>query len=90
MQDIFIYGVLALILVGVILYFSKNKRKSFLFMCIGLNLCISPLSLLLGFMSTDSPNSTMKEFYEGFFLIQGIPLILLLISFFILYKKRSL
>lgn len=53
-----------------------------LFICASLilNICVLPGSLFMGGMATDAPGSGLTEFFIGFFLIQGIPLIILIIS----------
>ncbi|EEM13362.1 hypothetical protein bpmyx0001_58320 [Bacillus pseudomycoides DSM 12442] len=38
-------------------------------------------------MATDAPGSGLTEFCLGFFMIQGIPLILLIISVYCLVRK---
>lgn len=38
----------------------------------------------IGVMATDSPDSTEFDFWKGFLFIQGIPLIVFVIGFFIL------
>ena len=51
--------------------------------CFWLNICLLPL-FFIGVMATDSPDSTEFDFWKGFLFIQGIPLIVFVIGFFIL------
>ncbi|KZD66326.1 hypothetical protein [Bacillus cereus] len=39
-----------------------------------------PIALFIGGMATDAPSSTMVQFWQGFFLMAGIPLLCLLLS----------
>ncbi|EJS05848.1 hypothetical protein CQ058_27120 [Bacillus sp. MYb56] len=52
--------------------------------CFWLNICLLPLSFFIGVMATDPPDSTEFDFWKGFLFIQGIPLIVFVIGFFIL------
>ena len=69
---------------GIILVFWK-----IFFLCASLilNICAFPAAMFLGTMATDAPGSGLTEFSIGFFMIQGIPLILLIISIFCLVRK---
>ncbi|MEK4485685.1 hypothetical protein MHH81_08780 [Psychrobacillus sp. FSL H8-0484] len=79
------YGFLFAILIavigsGVFLIIKGDSKKSFFLICSGVNLIIIPLSLFIGGMATDSPDSNMFDFFKGFIFIQAIPLVLLIIS----------
>ncbi|KAA0542278.1 hypothetical protein FZW96_21400 [Bacillus sp. BGMRC 2118] len=57
----------------------KGKKLTFVMIGLGVNVATTPLALFIGIMATDSPTSTMLNFWAGFFFIQGIPLLLLVI-----------
>ncbi|PRT01357.1 hypothetical protein C6356_28385 [Bacillus wiedmannii] len=61
-----------------------KKFLSFLHGCFWLNIGLLPLSFFIGSFATDPPDSTMFDFWKGFLLIQGIPLIIFIIGFLIL------
>lgn len=48
--------------------------------CLGINLLTIPVALFIGVMATDSPYSTVLDFWGGFLFIQGIPLLILLVA----------
>lgn len=82
------YGILFLILgIAVFLFIMagsrkiRNKNLSFVMIGLGINILTSPVALFIGGMATDSPYSTVFDFWKGFLFIQGIPLFLLLIAF---------
>ncbi|AJH57529.1 hypothetical protein DJ43_2651 [Bacillus anthracis] len=84
----FYYGILFLILgIAVFLFIMagsrkiRNKNLSFVMIGLGINILTSPVALFIGGMATDSPYSTVFDFWKGFLFIQGIPLFLLLIAF---------
>lgn len=58
----------------------KNKKLSFVIFSLGLNVITTPLALFIGVMATDSPTSTIFNFWTGFLFIQGIPLLTLMIG----------
>ena len=60
-----------------------------LFLCasIVLNGLTFFVALFVGVMATDAPGSGLTEFCLGFFMIQGIPLILFIISVICLVRK---
>ncbi|MGA4501429.1 hypothetical protein ACPC0Q_28295 [Bacillus bombysepticus] len=58
----------------------KAKNLSLIMVCLGINLLTSPVALFIGVMATDSPYSTVLDFWGGFLFIQGIPLLLLLVA----------
>lgn len=87
MGDSLIYGFFIIIIAIVIILFGvarlpkiKSKKLSFVMFALGLNVIITPLSLFIGVMATDSPTSTTNNFWAGFLFIQGIPLIILIIG----------
>ncbi|MBS9803398.1 hypothetical protein [Bacillus toyonensis] len=82
---------LVLFIVAALPVIWKNNL-SFLFVSLGINILVIPLSVFLGVMATDSPGSTMHDFWEMFFFIQVFPFPLLLLSlvwWFIRRKKRK-
>ncbi|KEK21908.1 hypothetical protein [Bacillus gaemokensis] len=92
------YGSLFLILCITIFLFKiaespkiKEKNLSFIMIGIAVNVFISPLSLFIGGMATDSPTSDMFDFWKGFWFIQTIPFLILLVAFirWFIYKRRS-
>lgn len=73
-----------------ILILKKRPKNTKLWVAIILtyiNLNVLPLSFFIGIMATDSPTSGTKEFIEGFFFIQGLPLLSYLMIPFIKNKK---
>lgn len=46
---------------------------------LGLNVISTPLSIFIGVMATASPTSTMNDFWTGFLIVQGVPLLILII-----------
>ncbi len=70
---------------------TKDKNLTFIMGSLGVNLCTIPVALFIGAMATDSPYSTALDFLGGFLFIQGIPLLLLLVTFlkFALAKKTK-
>ncbi|QWH17392.1 hypothetical protein EXW62_09860 [Bacillus mycoides] len=82
----FYFGVLFLIIGTALFLFIMaalpkiwNKNLSFVMVGLGINILAIPLSYFIGGMATDSPGSTMLDFWKGFFFIQAIPLFLLLL-----------
>ncbi|MEX3715868.1 hypothetical protein ABFV99_26200 [Cytobacillus horneckiae] len=98
MGDSLIYGFFIIFIALVIILFGvaslpkiKSKKLSFVMYALGLNVIITPLSLFLGVMATDSPYSTTNNFWAGFLFIQGIPLLILIIGFlkwFIIDRRK--
>ncbi|EMA6343957.1 hypothetical protein ACH0R4_RS10050 [Bacillus cytotoxicus] len=83
---VFYYGLLFLIIGTALFLFIMaalpkiwNKNLSFIIIGLGINILAIPLSFFIGGMATDSPDSTMLDFWKGFFFIQTIPLFLLLL-----------
>ncbi|MCM3758363.1 hypothetical protein M3197_12910 [Sporosarcina aquimarina] len=58
----------------------KSKKLSFVMTGLGVNVITTPLALFIGVMATDSPTSTIFNFWAGFLFIQGIPLLILMIG----------
>lgn len=58
----------------------KAKNLSLIMVCLGINLLTIPVALFIGVMATDSPYSTVLDFWGGFLFIQGIPLLILLVA----------
>ncbi|MET3195733.1 hypothetical protein [Bacillus sp. OAE603] len=97
LATILFYAIPAIfILIGVILLKKaekiekKNKKLYYVFNNLGINLFAIPMSLFIGGMATDAPDSTMLNFCKGFLVVQGIPLLLLIISIlkYILNKEE--
>ncbi|MDA2549733.1 hypothetical protein PDQ03_26770 [Bacillus cereus] len=59
---------------------TKDKNLIFIMVSLGANLLTSPVALFIGVMATDSPYSTVLDFWGGFLFIQGIPLLILLVA----------
>ncbi|WP_142920692.1 hypothetical protein [Bacillus clarus] len=61
------------------------------FLCASLfiNVCVFPAAMFIGVMATDSLDSGRKEFFIGFFFIQWLPLLLLILSIYFLIKERK-
>ncbi len=82
------------ILIGAILFNKgekieeENKKLSFVFISLSINAYVVPISLFIGGMATDAPNSTMLDFWSGFIVIQGIPLLSLIISIVYFLKQK--
>ncbi len=58
---------------------------------LGINILVIPLSFFIGGMATDSPGSTMHDFWKVFFFIQVIPfpLVLLSLVLWLIRRKKS-
>ncbi|OQR53221.1 hypothetical protein CDB3_31400 [Bacillus sp. CDB3] len=70
----------------------KAKNLSFVMIGLGINILASPVAFFIGVMATDSPHSTMLDFWKGFLFIEAIPLFILLLAFvwwFIRRKKEK-
>ncbi|PFF71118.1 hypothetical protein CN339_26305 [Bacillus thuringiensis] len=98
MEMIRFYGFLLLIIAITIFLFKmatspkiKSKNLSFIMISLGLNVFISPLSLFIGLMATDSPTNDIFDFCKGFWLIQIIPFLMLLAGIikWIIYKRTK-
>lgn len=70
---------------------TKDKNLTFIMVSLGVNLCTIPVALFIGVMATDSPYSTVPDFWGGFLFIQGIPLLILIVAFlkFAIAKKTK-
>ncbi|AMO32794.1 MULTISPECIES: hypothetical protein [Lysinibacillus] len=79
-----IYGVLILV-VAIFLFWSaglpniKSEKLTFVMISLGLNIIATPLAFFIGGMATASPTSTMNDFWTGFLIVQGMPLLILII-----------
>ena len=76
---VFLFGALFLILgtalvllIAAALPVIWKKNLSFLMISLGINILVIPLSFIGG-MATDSPGSTMHDFWEVFLFIQIFP-----------------
>ncbi|WP_068983965.1 hypothetical protein [Lysinibacillus xylanilyticus] len=87
-----IYGVwgVLILLVAIILFWSaglpkiKSKKLSFVMISLGLNVIATPLAFFIGGMATASPTSTTNDFWTGFLIVQGIPILILIFALLIL------
>ncbi|WP_140421674.1 hypothetical protein [Bacillus cereus] len=84
---VFLFGALFLILgtalvllIAAALPVIWKKNLSFLMISLGINILVIPLSFFIGGMATDSPGSTMHDFWEVFLFIQIFPFPLVLLS----------
>ncbi|PGZ08387.1 hypothetical protein COE30_12850 [Bacillus cereus] len=59
---------------------TKDKNLTFIMISLGVNLLTIPVAFFIGVMATDSPDSTELDFWGGFFFIQAIPLLILLVA----------
>lgn len=87
MEYIVFYGTLFLIICTAIFVIIKAdspkvkvKNLSFVMIGLSINILASPIAFFIGVMATDSPSSTMVDFWKGFFFIQAIPLLILLLT----------
>ncbi len=69
---------------------EENKKLSFVFISLSINAYVVPFSLFVGGMATDAPDSTLVDFCRGFIVIQGIPLLSLIVAiiYYFLTKKK--
>ena len=96
-MDVLIYNGLPLVIIAIAigLFWAaglpkiKSKKLSFVMIGLGLNVITTPLALFIGVMATDSPTSTIFNFWAGFLFIQGIPLLILLIGTLKWFIDRS-
>ncbi|MEB1807792.1 MAG: hypothetical protein LPK26_10990 [Bacillaceae bacterium] len=97
MQGIY-YGILVLIIVLALFLFKKaqsihriDNRLSHVILIIGINVIIFPVAFFIGTMAMASPDSNYFNFITGFFIVQGIPLIILSVSVLLKFieKKQS-
>ncbi|MEH6937534.1 hypothetical protein V7056_06700 [Bacillus sp. JJ664] len=96
LETIVFYGVIALIiLIGSLLFNKgekleeKDKKLSYIFISLAINVYAIPISLFIGGMATDSPDSTMSDFCLGFLFVQGIPLLSLMVSIIYFFYNRK-
>lgn len=95
---VFLFGALFLILgtalvllIVAALPVIWKKNLSFLMISLGINILVIPLSFFIGGMATDSPGSTMHDFWEVFLFIQifPFPLVLLSLVWWLVREKRK-
>nr|WP_247739275.1 hypothetical protein [Bacillus sp. 165] len=69
----------------------KDKKLSLVLVGVGLNLMTGPAALFIGGMATDAPDSTMFDFWMGFWFVQAIPFLILLIGImkWFIYKSKN-
>ena len=87
-MDVLIYNGLPLVIIAIAIALFlaagkpkiKSKKLSFVMIGLGLNVITTPLALFIGVMATDSPTSTIYNFWAGFLFVQGIPLLILIIG----------
>lgn len=58
----------------------KSKNLSLVMVGLGINLITMPMALFIGGMATDAPTSTMTDFWKGFWFIQAVPFLILLVA----------
>jgi len=95
---VFLFGALFLILgtalvllIAAALPVIWKKNLSFLMISLGINILVIPLSFFIGGMATDSPGSTMHDFWEVFLFIQifPFPLVLLSLVWWLVRRKKA-
>ena len=69
-----------IIVSGIFLMIKGILKDSFFLISLGLNVTAIPIALFIGIMATDAPDSNSFDFLKGFLFIQGIPIILFIIS----------
>ncbi|WP_242225383.1 hypothetical protein [Bacillus cereus group sp. BfR-BA-01380] len=98
MDYIKFYGILFLFLIfgtGIFLIIKANSPKireknlSFVMIGLGINILAIPMAFFVGAMTTDSPDSTELDFWGGFFCVQGIPLLVLLLDLVKWFIRRN-
>ncbi|HDX9654927.1 TPA: hypothetical protein ROY23_005463 [Bacillus wiedmannii] len=67
----------------------KAKNLSFVMIALGINILASPVAFFIGIMATDSPHSTMLDFWKGFLFIEVIPLCILLLALAWWFIRRN-
>ena len=83
MENLFTIIFLAIIGCGILCIIFGSSKKSFLLISLGINIAV-PIAYFIGMMATDAPTSTSVNFLKGFLFIQGIPIILFIISLLLL------
>ncbi|MDA2491558.1 hypothetical protein [Bacillus cereus] len=95
---VFLFGALFLILgtalvllIAAALPVIWKKNLSFLMISLGINILVIPLSFFIGGIATDSPGSTMHDFWEVFLFIQifPFPLVLLSLVWWLVRRKKE-
>ncbi|MGM0890478.1 MAG: hypothetical protein ACQEW5_26940 [Bacillota bacterium] len=87
MDVLLYYGLLLVIIaIAIVLFWMvglpkiKSKNLSLVMIGLGLNVITTPFSLFLGVMAAEAPSRTISDFWEVFLIIQGIPLLILMIG----------
>ena len=88
MEILFTITYLAIIGCGILCIIFGSSKKSFLLISLGINIAV-PIAYFIGMMATDAPTSTSVDFLKGFLFIQGIPIILFIISSLLLLLFSS-
>ncbi|HDX9590840.1 TPA: hypothetical protein ROX98_003901 [Bacillus pseudomycoides] len=98
MDYIKFYGILFLFLIfgtGIFLIIKANSPKireknlSFVMIGLGINILAIPMAFFVGGMATAPPDSTELDFWGGFFCVQGIPLLVLLLDLVKWFIRRN-
>lgn len=58
----------------------RKKNLSFVMVSLGINILAIPMAFFVGGMATAAPDSTELDFWGGFLIVQGIPLLILLVA----------
>jgi len=67
---------------------EKNIRLAVFLFSIGINILALPISFFIGAMATDAPESTNLQIVQGFLFVQGLPLLMTIISLILLLKNK--
>ncbi|WP_140159186.1 hypothetical protein [Bacillus thuringiensis] len=86
-----ILGTALVLLIAAALPVIWKKNLSFLMISLGINILVIPLSFFIGGMATDSPGSTIHDFWEVFLFIQifPFPLVLLSLVWWLVRRKKA-
>lgn len=88
---------LVIIAISIVLFWTaglpkiKTKNLSFIMSGLGLNGIVTPVSSFIGIMAAGAHDSTIFDFLRGFFFIQVIPFLILMIGIlkWIIDKKKK-
>lgn len=69
-----------LIIAILIAVFLIIKKYYMVLVCLLINLPFLPVSLFIGIMATDAPDSNIFDFLTGFLIVQGLPILLLIVT----------
>lgn len=83
------YVLVFVTVVTLMIIFRKDRRVVIGMIITMINLLVLPIALFIGGMSTDAPGSGRDEFFEEFFIIQGLPLLSYLSVPFIKNKQKA-